>query len=733
MAKTQIKGLARVLPAGIRARLFLLITLVLLPQGLLLTWIYNDRYKMRRMEAMKTELEVAKGVAMAFSGYVEGVWRENHSIGESINMFSPPVLPKARRLLTTTASHHASVRNFNWVSPQGKILASSQPGMEGNDLSHLPCFAKVAAGAEWSICDLSRKGIKTVAPTFFIATACRVKGVLRGVIVATIEPERLGELTLTQQRLDKGAYAIFDSRGFVVYHSTYQTLRWNYRTEWMKEDPILQMAVKTKKPQVGIAVPVLRTGEWISARVPMQDIGWFVGAGTPVEVAFTPVRKALYREIGFSIPALALAFLLAYVVARTIALPLQRLEKATRGMGDSTAEAPDDPLAPLEVSRLRRVILEMAAHLRAEEKRFRLALENIPDMIVIFGQDLRIRYVNPAAVRAIGLSASRLIGQVDEEIWPEMYTRWRPILNKAQETASVQHLELEIPAGDGGNRYLHVTYVPLVEEDGRVKELMGIVHDYTVRKQAEDELKRTLEELLRSNRDLEQFAYVASHDLQEPLRMVASYVQLLDKRYRGQLDENADRYIDYAAEGAKRMQTLIEDLLSYGRINRGEKFEEVNLNTTVMAVTTALAATIGESGTTVEADDLPVVWGDRTQLFILFQNLIGNAIKYRRQDVKPLVRVSARHTAEAWVVSVRDNGIGIEDQYFDRIFQIFQRLHTRDEYSGTGIGLASCKRIVERHGGRIWVESAPGQGSTFSFTVPHLPEESRRQHGTAGE
>lgn len=707
------------MPAGIRARLFLLIILVLLPEGLFLTWIYNQQYLAQRSETMDTELEVAQGVAMAFTGYLNCLWRKNHAIGEAISMFSAPVVPKARRLLTVTASQHPSVRNFNWVSPKGTILASSQPELEGRDFSRHSSFDQIIAGAEWGIDDLTSRGITVDSPTFAIATACRDDhGTLCGVVVAVIEPERLGELTLTQRRLDKGAYAIFDTRGTLVYHSIYQSLPWEYRTSWVKNDPILQAALNTQNSQVGIAVPVLRKGEWVSARVPLHDFGWVVGAGRPVEVAFGPLRRDLLRQGGISLFVLALAFLFAYMVARTISLPLQRLEQTTTNMGSAIQEAPEDPLAPREVSRLRHVIMEMAANLRTGEKRFRLALESIPDMIVICNQELHIQYANPSAIRAAGLPVSQVMERSDADLWPELYMLWRPVLEKALNTAAVQQLELEVPVG-AENRYFHVTYVPLVEEDGQVKELMGITHDYTVRKLAEDELKRTLEELIRSNRDLEQFAHVASHDLQEPLRMVASYVQLLDKRYRGQLDKDADRYMDYAVEGAKRMQILIENLLAYGRINRGEKFQQVDLSTTFTAVTAAMSAAIKENGATVKATELPVVWGDRTQLFILLQNLISNGIKYHRQEISPLVQVTARDTAEEWLVTVRDNGIGIEKEFFERIFRIFQRLHAREEYPGTGIGLASCKRIVERHGGRIWVDSEPGQGSTFSFTVPH--------------
>ena len=232
------------------------------------------------------------------------------------------------------------------------------------------------------------------------------------------------------------------------------------------------------------------------------------------------------------------------------------------------------------------------------------------------------------------------------------------------------------------------------------------------------EHRRAQEELARSNRDLEQFAYVASHDLQEPLRMVAAYTQLLAERYQGKLDENADKYISYAVDGALRMQTLIQDLLSFSRLGReGAEFQITDCNLMAGSALDNLQTSIQERGARVEHDVLPSLLADRSQLLQLFQNLIGNAIKFRGPD-PPIVRISAENTGEEWLFSVADNGIGIAPEHAELIFAIFKRLHTRAEYPGSGIGLAICKKIVEHHHGRIWVESQPGQGSTFKFTLP---------------
>jgi len=234
----------------------------------------------------------------------------------------------------------------------------------------------------------------------------------------------------------------------------------------------------------------------------------------------------------------------------------------------------------------------------------------------------------------------------------------------------------------------------------------------------EQRVQERTAELARSNHDLEQFAYVASHDLQEPLRMVSSYTQLLAKRYRGKLDADADEFIAYAVEGATRMQTLINDLLAYSRVGmRGKPFERAPTADVLGQALADLQVALQEQAALVTHDDLPVVVGDASQLVQLFQNLIGNAIKFRGK-APPRVHVSARDAGREWVFSVRDNGIGFSPQFGERIFVIFQRLHTKAEYPGTGIGLAICKKIVERHGGRIWVESQPGEGATFYFTLP---------------
>ena len=279
--------------------------------------------------------------------------------------------------------------------------------------------------------------------------------------------------------------------------------------------------------------------------------------------------------------------------------------------------------------------------------------------------------------------------------------------------------DVEIRPLQGRRFRASVTVAASRDEHGNILSLRWLIRDTTDRWRAENEIRLAAEELKRSNQDLEQFAYVASHDLQEPLRMVRSFLGLLRGRYEGKLGADADQYIGFAVEGAERMSVMIKDLLEYSRAGRGDiKPEAVDFNRILEQAKANLQAAIDESGAVIAGDPLPTVPADAARMTQVFQNLIGNAIKFRAEGRPPKVTITACNGEGVWIFSVKDNGIGIDPAQTDRIFQVFQRLHTRDKYPGSGIGLAICKKIIERHGGRIWMESQPGQGTTFLFTIP---------------
>ncbi|MDP4224422.1 MAG: PAS domain S-box protein [Bacteroidota bacterium] len=308
----------------------------------------------------------------------------------------------------------------------------------------------------------------------------------------------------------------------------------------------------------------------------------------------------------------------------------------------------------------------------------------------------------------------------EELINEEDIPHFRNAVSYSLETGSLMETVFRVRPGDGNSKYISTKALVNKNESGSPVSLTGVCFDVTAMKRgAESAIVKLNEELLRSNKELESFAYVASHDLQEPLRMISSFTQMLEKQYGDKLDQNAREYIKYAVDGAKRMYDLINGLLAYSRIQtKGKEFQQVNMADVLEKVKRNLRLLITEKNAVITANDLPVVFADESQMIQLVQNLVENGIKFSMD--KPRIHIESRNMSDNYIFSVKDRGIGIEAQYFDRIFKIFQRLMPKDEYEGTGIGLAICRRIVERHNGRIWVESKPGKGSTFFFTIPKL-------------
>ncbi|HXN71363.1 MAG TPA: PAS domain S-box protein [Candidatus Acidoferrales bacterium] len=364
---------------------------------------------------------------------------------------------------------------------------------------------------------------------------------------------------------------------------------------------------------------------------------------------------------------------------------------------------------------------EAERHVARMEGRYRGLLEAAPDAMVVVNHDGEIVLLNVQAEKQFGYRRDELIGQKVTNIIPEGFAE-RLVADalRSVEDALAQQIgtgiELTARRKDGSEFPIEIMLSPLESAEGIL--VTAAVRDIATRKKAEADLLQKVEELNRSNEELGQFAYIASHDLQEPLRMVASYTQLLSRRYKGKLDADADEFISFAVDGASRMQRLIQDLLTFSRVGTiGRDLKATSSEDAFHRALINLAGSIQLSGAVVTHDPLPNVQADEMQLVQLFQNLVGNAIKYQSPGI-PRVHISAvRNGDKRWMFSVKDNGLGIDPQYFERIFGMFQRLHKREEFEGTGIGLAICKKIVERHGGTISVESQPGQGSTFRFAL----------------
>jgi PAS domain S-box-containing protein len=376
-------------------------------------------------------------------------------------------------------------------------------------------------------------------------------------------------------------------------------------------------------------------------------------------------------------------------------------------------------LAEVEASETERPRREEA--LSQERDMLQAIIDNIPDHIYVKDRDSRFLKVNHAMYRWFGFDdASGLLGKSDFDFFTgehaeQAYADEQRIVETGEPLVDYEERETWPDAPD---TWVSTSKVPFRDSHGRIIGTIGISKNITEKKLMGQALERRTQELARANEELQLFAYVASHDLQEPLRMISSYVQLLSRRYKDKLEADAQEFISYAVDGAARMRRLIDDLLAYSRIGtQGKPLEPTDCNRIVEEVLFDLHVTIQESDAVVNHDPLPTVMADSTQLRQLFQNLIGNALKFKGQH-QPEVHVGVERQDDQWRFSIRDNGIGIDPKFVERVFVIFQRLHGREKYPGTGIGLAVCKKIVERHGGRIWVESEPDHGSTFYFTMP---------------
>jgi PAS domain S-box-containing protein len=415
--------------------------------------------------------------------------------------------------------------------------------------------------------------------------------------------------------------------------------------------------------------------------------------------------------------------LLTISVSRQIQKGLDEILRASRliGKGDFTARA--SVYSADEIGILAQSFNQMAEELGASEEQIETIFKNAPDAVIVIDSKGRVIRWNPKAAAMFGWSQSEVIGKhLHETIIPHQHrvahqrglkhffeTGEGPVLNKKIEITALRKNGSEFD-------------VELSISSTRVKGehlFIGFISDATKRKKSEQSLKDYARKLEQSNNNLEQFAYVASHDLQEPLRTITNFAQLLEEKQKDNLDATSKKYMGYVVNASERMKRLIRDMLLFSRLGKQHSIEEVNFGSLLNEVLQDMELLIKENNAQINFGKMPVLMASKTEMKLLFQNLINNAIKYRKADIAPHIEIyAAKQTNHDWIFSVKDNGIGIDPEFKNKIFIIFQRLHSEKEYPGTGIGLATCKKIVELIGGTIWVESKPGEGSTFYFTFP---------------
>ena len=581
-------------PRTMRGRLVTLLCVAAVPMLLVIFGMGYRWLQIQYQTEYEANIELARAIGLAFKEYVSDVTRQEKVVGSALVRLKPYSSEQARYLLTESREEFVSVKRFSWANSAGLIIASSTPQLLGFDIANRPFYRELLKGKEIVLSDLIQSQFDSTSIVIFARGIFNDIGKLEGIVLATIDPEKLWGITLNLPRSKKGLVSLFDSQGNLVSASIGEALNKNIRRNWSGADTLLQGALKGKE-RIGIIRSPVDRKNWVSAKIPISGTGWVAGASCPQSEVIRPVMQGWALAGGAVLLVMVFSLGSSLGISRTLVRSLEGLRQHALCVGRGECRVTDEVAGTVEFQELKQ---------RAEE-----------------------------------VEASN------------------------------------------------------------------------------ERLKKESLELTRSNKDLEDFAYVSSHDLQEPLRMVTGYLELLQRRYKDKLDADADEFIAYAVDGANRMQRLIIDLLAYSRVgSKGMQPIRVDLQEPLDKAVFNLKTAIESSGARVTHDRMPLVDADPSRMTQVFQNLIGNAIKFCKA-ASPRIHIGSTYESGAWRISVGDNGIGIEEQYLERIFGIFQRLHSRGEYPGSGIGLAICKRIIERHGGRIWAQSEPGHGSTFYFTI----------------
>jgi PAS domain S-box-containing protein len=731
----------------IRGRLFFLLLAVLVPIFLVQASIYYEWFRFERNQRYEVNLELARAVAENLQYFIQDVSHQELAIGLALTSSNPMSPQQVHRLLVENGKEYEAVRDFDWVDAHGRIIASSLQSAEHADLSDRSYFRAIAGGSDEAVSDLIIGKI-TRRPIFTISRRILdEKGEFRGAVVAVVDPDHLTDM-LAFRRDHEGAIGIVDSKGIGV--SRYPEINWTWKERFLLDRyPLVRETLKGKEITF-ISHHSLDGTERIMAFVPIPSIGWAAAASIPVKAVSGPVISNLfYHAVWFLLVTFA-GILFALIISRRISVPVKSLRDQAvalgrgefnhrieaRGMREIEDLARSFNTMAVEIGARQMQIEERAKALDEAHNRIRDILNSVTDGFMSVSRDLKFTYVNDAGAKVLGKPSEEIIGNPVFDAFPDAKgTVFEECFRKGLEERTILSFEdfyrpLEswfecrcYPSADGISIFFTDTTLRRHFEQERerlLEELEQRVQQRTAELQGANEaLQARANELQLLNTELQDFAFVASHDLKEPLRKIQTFGSLLREKYHDQLGDHGRDYLFRMEAAAFRMQSLLEALLSYSRITtRGRPFEPVELNDVVGEAANDLELAIKKAEGLLHVAPLPTVNGDRHQMRELFQNLIANAIKFRRPGVNPEVKIYSRSVDKGYQIFIEDNGIGFDEKYLDLIFKPFQRLHGRGEYEGTGMGLAICRKIMERHGSGISVNSIPGKGSVFKVTFP---------------
>ncbi|MEX2158000.1 MAG: ATP-binding protein [Dehalococcoidia bacterium] len=723
--------------SSLRVRLVLLVAIAMLPAFGLAFWTSFDQRRDARENVKADVTQLTQSVSAQEEQVVQAA-RDLLSRLSVAPQVTGSDLAACREYLRGVFAIEPRFSGFGVADTNGEMYCTSVEPVTQLNVADRAYFQRVMATGEFSLGDyiIARDGEGTPVlglgyPIF------NEQRQLAGVVASGVTLDWLNVLSSSINLPENAALVVIDRNGVVLAR---QPNPENWVGKTVQDTEIGRTVLSVG--QGTAEMTGLDGNKRLFAFAPLLDASpndAYVFVGLSTDNAYAGINETLQRNLILLGGVTALALLVAWFIGGGLVVRKVQvvLDAARRVMGGDL-QARTGLHGAGELDRLGRGFDEMAAsleerqneqasaeeHLRQSEQRFRTFVEAAPDGIVMVDSTGTIILANEAAEAIFGFGPGELVSASIDRLLPAPLQPGHERLRKSflaegHARSMAAGKDLRGRRKDGTEVPVAISLTPLDTPQGKL--VAATVTDITERKKAQDELFARSEQLARSNAELEQFAYVASHDLQEPLRMVASYTQLLARRYEGRLDNDADEFINFAVDGANRMQALINDLLTLSRVGtRGAELEAAHVEDVLETALRNLEVALEQSAAIVTHDALPEVLADTGQLVQLFQNLIGNAMKFHGEE-PPRVHISARQDGDEWVISVRDNGIGIESQYAERIFVMFQRLHGRGEFPGTGIGLAICKKIVERHGGRIWLESENGRGATFSFTLRAAP------------
>lgn len=707
---------------SIQSRLLLLLVFILIPILVLQAYTYYESFQSRRAIELKANLELARAVSTAFDSFILNVINQELAIGLAITSSQPMSSKDINRLLKSSRGNPA-VRDFTWMNPGGEAIHSSNDDMIGRNYSDRSYFREVANGREWKVSELIFAKT-TGEPVFGISRGIRDnKGVLLGIVFAAIIPERLDAILSFERSKDAGI-SLIDSKGIHVVRWPKTVYTWEQRN-WLKHYPVIA-EVLAGKEATSIVTSESTGAKRIVGFAPVSEIGWAVASSRAEQDVVAPIFSAIQAQGILFLITLSLAVFATMAIARPMVTSLKRLRDHALALGRGEVTAIGTISGPNELRDLSYAFNQMSekiqsreSALRESEQLYRGIGESIDYGIWVCDPDGRNTYASKSFLDLVGVTQERYsnFGWGDV-LHPDDAERTIAAWKECVRTGTLWDIEHRFRGVDGHWHFILARGVPVRNEQGEVICWAGINLDVNKLKKTEMSLKERTRQLEDANKELESFNFSVSHDLGAPLRAIKGYSQMILKKQGDRFDEETRRRFQVITENIGTMGRLIEDLLAFSRLGRQAVTKaSINLEELIGEVWHELVTINPDRKMTLNICRMPAALGDRALIRQVYSNLLGNAVKFSREKAAAVIEAGSCVQGGEIVYFVRDSGIGFDMKFHDKLFGVFHRLHSADEYEGTGIGLALVQRIIHRHGGRVWAEGKEHEGATFFFTL----------------